>query len=723
METIFLNVAGMVQFVRDDMEQGNWTQEEYTVNATFPYVEGKVIVRGMRMAFRDPATNTLEMFEVRNVTNIEPDHYQQIIAEHIAVSELSDEHINTTEITDKTAAQALATALTGTLWSVGNDTSSGTSSVNIARGSVWQAVNSIMSNWNVYITPRVATNAAGSITGRYLDIAPAQGVWRGVRLSIDKNMSDSSVVYDDSEVLTALYGYGGNVDKAQTSGADKQEELTFKDVVWTATSAHPAKPANQTYLEWPEKTVLYGRNGRPRYGYYQNGDIKDASILLQKTWEALQKTCAPKISITGTVSDLYRLGYKDQPLRLHDTVIIEIRQTGEKFEKEIIKLDVDLIDPTASRPEIGDYIPNIIYINEETSKRASGGGGGGGGGGRGMTKLEDEQAKTYTDWLRTDNLIGLVAGYYNGTAKIETGRICLAINEDTGEGTAIINANHVNISSTNTAHLLSGSIVYDEDGNLVLKESTGGGVYVEHNDQGTTAQFGVWDKGNLTGLTVAQLVNGETSAYLNADHVNISGTSTVQTIAGAMERDSSGHLVIKEGAGLYAEHTVSGSTAKFGVFDNHNLTGGVVVQKINGQTGTVTKITGSVVDVDSLVTTINSSNVEINAERTTIASYLAANTVTMGSLTVTNLTELHNVDCQNVDCSGLSTNTGDLYCGGTATFNDDFTFRSQAVTWKSYTARLCSLSNNYVFKDNDGTTHTGALVIAHTDTTIHYLGY
>ena len=143
METIFLNAAGTVQFVRDDMEQGNWTQEEYTVNATFPYVSGKVILRGMRMAFRDPATNTLEMFEVRNVTNIEPDHYQQIIAEHIAVSELSDEHCNTTEITDKTPAQALGTVLTGTLWSVGNSTVSDVNSVNIARGSVWQAVNAI----------------------------------------------------------------------------------------------------------------------------------------------------------------------------------------------------------------------------------------------------------------------------------------------------------------------------------------------------------------------------------------------------------------------------------------------------------------------------------------------------------------------------------------------------------------------------------------------------
>ena len=373
MEVHFISMAGVGLFTRTDMESGHWTQEEMTVNATFPYVPGKVIERGQRIAFRDPATDNLEVFEIRNVLTVEPEQYQQITAEHIVISELSDEHIDNKEIDNKTPSQALTTVLTGTLWSVGTVTATNTSSCNISRGSVWQAVNTIAQNWNAYIVPRVTLTGAGTISGRYLDIIPAGGTWRGLRLSIDKNMSDSSVEYDDTEVLTALYGYGGNVDKTVSGQDDEREELTFKDVVWSATSSHPAKPANQTYLEWPEKTALYGRNGRPRYGFYQNGDIKDANILLQKTWEALQATCNPKINISGTVTDLYRLGYADQPLRLHDTAIIEIRQTGETFQKEIIKLDVDLVDPSGNRPEIGDYIPNIIYINRDTAEKAGGG--------------------------------------------------------------------------------------------------------------------------------------------------------------------------------------------------------------------------------------------------------------------------------------------------------------------------------------------------------------
>ena len=97
METVHLDAAGTVLFVRDDMESGEWTQEEYSMNATFPLVSGKEIQRGQRIAFRDPATGNLEFFEVRNVQNLEPDHYQQIEAESLALAELSDDHINAVE--------------------------------------------------------------------------------------------------------------------------------------------------------------------------------------------------------------------------------------------------------------------------------------------------------------------------------------------------------------------------------------------------------------------------------------------------------------------------------------------------------------------------------------------------------------------------------------------------------------------------------------------------
>lgn len=602
MEFTFLSAAGVTLFTRSDAETAHWVQEEMTVNATFPFVDGKVIERGQRLAFRDPATDTIEVFEVRSVSSIEPDHYQQISAEAICLSELQDEHINTAEITGQTAAQALTTVLAGTMWSVGTNTASGTQSADISRGSVWQAVNTIKSKWNVYITPRVViTN--GAITGRFLDISPAQGTWRGVRLSVRKNMLDANVTYNDEDVLTALYGYGGTIDKPRSGGDDEPEELTFADVVWTAAGGHPAKPAGQTYLEDPSKTAIYGRNGRPRFGYYQNSSITDPNVLLQKTWEALQRTYEPRISITGTVSDLYRLGYKDEPLRLHDIAIVEIEETGEAFQKEITRLDVDLIDPTGNRPDIGDYIPNIIYINRETNKRASGRGGGGG---RGQTNVEAEMSETFTQFEKTADMIGMVVGTRNGGYYVKAGEIVLAINKsgETGqyESTALINADHVNISGTTTAYTLAGSLERDAQGRLIIKDA--GGLYVRRTESGVTSTFGVFDNGNLTGGVIVDKVNGSTSTYITGDHVNISGTNTVQTIAGAMELDASGHLVIKEGAGLYL--TRSGAT--FGVWDRGNLTGGVMVNQINGQTSL--KLKADVIDINGLVLKLEALNLK-----------------------------------------------------------------------------------------------------------------
>ena len=541
MEYIFLNAAGTTLFVRDDMESGHWVQEQFNVTADFPFDSSKLIQIGQRIAFRDPATGTIEVFEIINVVNHEPDHYQQITAEHICVAELSDDHMDKLELTDITAPQAVGAVLVGTLWAPGNivddpgdRVSSMYESADISRGTVWDAINTIQQNWNVYITPRVTISSAGAITGRYLDIAPARGVWRGLRLSVRKNMVDPAVTYDETEVYTALYGYGGNIEVAQSSGDDETEELTFEDEVWSATSSHPAKPAGQKYLEWPEKTALYGRNGRPRFGYYQNADITDPEILLQKTWESLQASCEPTINISGTCVDLYRMGYKDQPIRLHDVAVVEIEETGELFYREVICNDVDLIDPTGNRVEIGKYIPNIVFISRETNNETTGGGGGGSSGS--MTNAQDDDAKTWTEFVKTNNLIGMLAGTKDGNNYIKTGQIVLAINESGEPGSyetaAYVNADHVNISSTTTAHLLVESFEFDANGNLVITEPLSGGVVIQKTDGSITSQFGIYDEGNLTAGVIATIVNGETSTYISGDNIYIGSDSATTVING-----------------------------------------------------------------------------------------------------------------------------------------------------------------------------------------------
>ena len=404
MQFIFFNAAGRPLFVRSDAEQATWTVETLSMVAAFPYDADKVITRAMRIAFEDEL-GVLHPFEIRKVETMEPDHYQRLTCEHIAISELTDCHMAAQELTNVTAQAALAGILSGTGWAVGNVTATGTSSADLALGSVWQNVRTIEANWNVYITPRVTFNTSG-ITGRYLDIAPAQGTWRGIRLSLDKNADEMGVVIDDTEVKTALFGYG-----ASTDGV----ELTFAAAVWQQTAEHPAKPAGQTYLEDPAATAAYGRNGEARFGFYQNADITDAQTLLEKTWEALKATNAPRVTINCMVRDLYRLGYADQPIRLHDIAMVQIRQTNTNLQLEITQLTVDLLDPTATRPTIGAYIPNIVYMQRDTGREARGGasntlsGRRGGGGSGGKSAKENQLSEFETEIKQNQYQISLRA--------------------------------------------------------------------------------------------------------------------------------------------------------------------------------------------------------------------------------------------------------------------------------------------------------------------------
>lgn len=512
MEFLFFDAADAALFVRDDAESARWTVEEMSLVCEFPYDAGKPIQRGQRIGFTDEV-GVFQPFEIRKVETMEPDNYQRVTAEHIAVSELSDEHIYQQEITDTAIDTALGGLLTGTLWTVGTVGDQTVQSADISTGSVWQAVRSLEENYNVYITPRV-TFDAGGITGRYLDIAPAGGVWRGVRLALDKNADDVGVTYDDTELITAMYGYGKLTNSAP---------LTFESVTWAQTDDHPAKPAGQAYLVDPDALAAYGRNGRNRWGYYQNGNISDPEILLEKTWQALRQASQPTITIDCSVRDLYRMGYADQPIRLHDLALVDVEPIGVQVQLEITCLTVDLLDPTATRPTIGTYIPNIVYINRQTARA---GGGGGGGGGRGQSNKEAEISEFETEIYANQYEIGLRA-YQRDMTNVETilKESKIAVNADgiliwTGNATdaasivtaindagssVVISASHIELNGDTVAQSLTGKTINAKDLNCELLSASSGFDL----DTGQTGGFTVngrtvsWKSQTvLTGITV-----------------------------------------------------------------------------------------------------------------------------------------------------------------------------------------------------------------------------
>lgn len=499
MEFLFFNAADTPLFLRSDAEQATWTVEEYTLQCLFPYHAEKPLERGQRIGFK--WQGTWQLFEIRKVKTYEPDHYQEITAEHIAVSELTDEHFQAAKYTDETAGTVLAELLENTQWSIGNDTSSGTQSADIGTGSVWQDIQTICSNWNVYIIPRVEVSTNG-ITGRYLDIMPAQGTWHGVRLSVDTNADEVGIIIDDTELATALYGYG-----AGEKDGDETVPMTFADIEWSATSEHPQKPLGQEYIEDPNATALYGRNGRPRFGFYQNASIKSKELLLQYTWESLKQCNKPKVTIDCMVRDLYRLGYADQPIHLHDIAFVDVQPIGEKYQLEIIRLTVDLLDPTATRPTIGTYIPNIVYINREVAKKS----GGGGGGGRGKTDAENEKIEFETAITANEYQIQLRATQYD-------------LNQ-TNHNVALAQS-QINQEATKITSLVTGTgALLDENGNLIL-DGQGNPIF-------TTDGSGLYSKISQNATQIAlRVVKGNVATQLAVEAGNVAITNGNLTVDG-----------------------------------------------------------------------------------------------------------------------------------------------------------------------------------------------
>ncbi len=602
MQFIFFDAADNRLFVRDDAETATWSVKGMQLTAEFPFVKEKEIARGMRVGFLDD-DGIFQPFEVRKVKTYEPDHYQELTAEHIAIAELTDEFYQGSDATDETASAALGTILTGTVWQVGNVTASNLSSADLDKGTVWQNVRNIEANWNVWITPRVTFSDTG-ITGRYLDIAPAEGVWRGVTLSVNGNADEMGVTVDDSETYTAAYGMGGAV-------GDDSEPLDFSTAVWTETAEHPAKPEGQKYVEDPAAKALYGRNGRNRFTYYQNADIKEAELLLQKTWDYLQTVNKPKVTIECIVRDLKRMGYAGEGIRRHDLVQVRIEPVGQIVVLMVDDLEVDLLDPTATRPTIGRYIPNIVYINRETMKYASGGAGGG------QTETQYEKHVFEQEIYRTERSLELEA--------YERQLVDGELSDELTEASA-----KISISAGNISSICAGvGATLDAQGHVVVDPTTGLPVFNTDNPANMYSQIKQTESG------ISTLVSGVSAGVFN-DHTAYAKDTYVMH-NNKLYRFTAAHasgpwtgVDVVEVTGLFSridQESDRISLVVTGTGANAQINRAGIVLSINGGTGhSQAVIEADAIDINGIVTALAAKSIEVLT--------LTANDATIGDATI-----------------------------------------------------------------------------------------
>lgn len=205
----------------------------------------------------------------------------------------------------------------------------------------WALLETAAIKAELLIMPRVEIAQDGTWT-RAIDMHTVEPEYRGIRVTTRTDVQEARIQYDSSQVYTRLIGLG-------------KEDLTFKDVVWKVSSGDPVnKPAGQNYVELPASEIAaITRNGRPRTGAYFVDDVSDASVLLQKTWERLQKLKEPQITLDARIADLYKMGYGGQSMRLYDSVQVILEAIDTRIMARIIDLERDWLRPENTRPIIG----------------------------------------------------------------------------------------------------------------------------------------------------------------------------------------------------------------------------------------------------------------------------------------------------------------------------------------------------------------------------------
>lgn len=329
----------------------------FSVPAEHPDVQ--YVVEGNLVAFKDIDLDW-QLFEIKRVTDVHGDGLTRTaLCEH-AFYELIDDLIEDRRPRDCSAHFALTQALSGTRWQPGTVDDLGLGSTNYYYESSLSAVVKAVSTWQGEMRARMVVTG-GVIAERRIDLLARRGADTGKQFAYAKDIKEIERVADLTSLATALYGRGKGIELEEGSFGRR---LTFADIEWSIAAGDPVdKPAGQEWVGDPESLAVWGRpGGRHRFDVIEDPDETDPAVLLQKTWEALQKRKIPLVSYRLNVVDLERLsGYEHEMVRLGDTVRVIDRAFSPALlvEARVIEINRDLVRPESTRIILGNFMPTI----------------------------------------------------------------------------------------------------------------------------------------------------------------------------------------------------------------------------------------------------------------------------------------------------------------------------------------------------------------------------
>lgn len=268
-----------------------------------------------------------------------------------------------------TPEQALAKALDGTRWSVGQcDEGSGTYSV--YHQSSLASVSDIANAYKMEAKPVIQLSADGnSIAKRSVCLVKRLGrASTALRLDYSSGLSGIDRVLSADDVVTRLYCYGKGVQTTDDDGNETggySRKITFADINGGKEYVQDDSLLEVWGVPGPDGSLMHTE------GIFEDGDCEDKATLLAEGKAALAERSKPIVSYEGTVEALGRAGFDANTCDLGDN----LQMVDTTFPKplrlsgRVLEIVEDLLgDGSPSTVKVGNVIEGIVKRSDRVQQ-------------------------------------------------------------------------------------------------------------------------------------------------------------------------------------------------------------------------------------------------------------------------------------------------------------------------------------------------------------------
>lgn len=268
-----------------------------------------------------------------------------------------------------TPEQALAKALDGTRWSVGQ-CDEGSGEYSVYHQSSLASVKDIAEAYKMEVEPVIQLSADGnSIAKRSVCLVKRLGrANTALRLDYGSGLSGIDRVLSADDVVTRLYCYGKGVQTTDDEGnatGGYSRKITFADI-----------NGGKEYIQDDSLLEVWGVPGPDgslvhTEGIFEDGDCEDKAVLLAEGRAALAKRSKPIVSYEGTVEALGRAGFDANACDLGDN----LQMVDTTFPKplrlsgRVLEIVEDLLgDGSPSTVKVGNVIEGIVKRSDRVQQ-------------------------------------------------------------------------------------------------------------------------------------------------------------------------------------------------------------------------------------------------------------------------------------------------------------------------------------------------------------------